>query len=115
MENHLQEVRKAHGVTQRKMAKDLGVAVSTIQNWESDRTLMTGHSLVMVADYFGVSPNEIYGDGTPSPPSMTDEEEELLSCYRAATPAQRSALLHVARTYASDGLALNTEVSGGVA
>ena len=80
MTNNIKELRKARHITQAMMAKDLGVAVSTVQNWESERTEMTGYTLLMVADYFGVTPSEVYGSGTPDQARI--DERHLLDNYR---------------------------------
>lgn len=88
MENRIRELRKAHKVTQARMASDLGVAISTVQNWESDRTDMTGYTLLMIADYFGVTPSEVYGSGIPDASRI--EEGELLADYRASSPKGRA-------------------------
>ena len=85
MQNNLQSIRKMAGITQQKMAIDLGVAVSTVQNWESDRTEMTGYSLIMVADYLGVSPNAIYGNQEVNYMKLRTAENKLLTCFRACS------------------------------
>lgn len=99
MANHIKELRKSRGITQAGMAESLGVALSTVQNWESERTVMTGHSLMMVADFFGVTPNEVYGSGEPEQARL--DERELIGFFRACTPAAQAQVLEYAELMAS--------------
>ena len=94
MENRIKELRKERGITQAKMAEALGVALSTVQNWESSRTEMTGYSLLMIADYFGVTPPEVYGSGKPDQKAV--DERGLLDDYRACSDHGRELILEYA-------------------
>ena len=93
-ENRLRELRRERGITQAKMADSLGVALSTVQNWESDRTEMTGHTLIMVADYLGVTPNEVYGSGTPDKDVV--DERNLLALFRSCSSHGQERILEYA-------------------
>ena len=92
MENNLKSLRKLAGLTQQKMASDLGVALSTIQNWESDRTEMTGYSLIMVADYLKVPPQAIYGNGEADGIIKTDENTLLFTFRKCNKDGQQRIL-----------------------
>lgn len=100
MHNRIKELRRARKITQAKMAADLGVAESTVQNWESSRTEMTGYSLLMVADYLGVPPSEvIVPDGMPVGDSG---EGELVAAYRSCSAQGRAHILEYARYVARE-------------
>lgn len=108
MQNNLKALRKAAGISQKKMADDLGVAVSTVQNWESDRTAMTGHSLVMVADYLGVEMDAVYGRmDAGSVLAFDPRERSLGELYRSCSEAGRQRICEyaemIAREYPAQG------------
>ena len=57
----LLELRKEKGVSQAKLAKDLGVSFSVVCYWETNRSEPTAPNLVKLADYFGVSVDFLLG------------------------------------------------------
>lgn len=57
----LLELRKEKGVSQAKLAKDLGVSYSVVCYWETNRSEPTAPNLVKLADYFGVSVDFLLG------------------------------------------------------
>ena len=57
----LKEVREAAGLTQEEVAYALGVKIGTYRSWEQGRRSLNGQKLSMLADYFGVSADEIIG------------------------------------------------------
>ncbi len=56
----IQCLRKAKGVTQEKMAQQIGVSFQTISKWENDVTMPDILLLPVIADYFGVSIDELF-------------------------------------------------------
>ena len=56
----IQCLRKAKGVTQEKMAQQIGVSFQAISKWENDVTLPDIMLLPVIADYFGVSIDELF-------------------------------------------------------
>ena len=101
MQNNLKTLRQAAGFTQQKMATDLGVALSTVQNWESDRTEMTGYSLIMVADYLRVPPKAIYGTDKAESIIQTDENSLLLT-FRKCSKEGKDRVLEYAEMIARE-------------
>lgn len=57
----LLELRKEKGVSQAKLAKDLGVSYSVVCYWETNRSEPTAPNLIKIADYFGVSVDFLLG------------------------------------------------------
>lgn len=57
----LLELRSERGISQAKLAKDLGVSFSVICYWETDRSEPTAVNIVKVADYFNVSADYLLG------------------------------------------------------
>ncbi len=93
--NRLGLLRRQMGITQAQLAKDLGVSRATIQNWEKGITDITGYSLMMLCDRFNVSPNEVYGTGSPSP--YWEQKKELLFIFDSVNEAGKKALVAMAR------------------
>ena len=57
----LLELRSERGISQAKLAKDLGVSFSVVCYWETDRSEPTAVNIVKVADYFNVSADYLLG------------------------------------------------------
>lgn len=57
----LLELRNERGISQAKLAKDLGVSFSVVCYWETDRSEPTAVNIVKVADYFNVSADYLLG------------------------------------------------------
>ncbi len=57
----LKELRKHKGVTQTQMARELGVALSSIAMWESTTRKPPVETMIKLSKYFGVSVDEMLG------------------------------------------------------
>lgn len=49
------DIRKDKGVSQYRLAKNLGVNRSAVSKWESGDSLPRSYMLIKIANYFGVS------------------------------------------------------------
>lgn len=94
--NHLREIRKKAGVTQLQLAEELGVSEKTVSNWESGKNEMTGYSLMMLCDYFMVSPDEIYGTGHRS--EDWELKERIVGVYASLPMFGKRLLCAIAET-----------------
>lgn len=92
----------ARGMNYSDLSRATGISTSSVSRYLAGKD-MPATSARKVAAALGLTMDELFG----LPMRFTADERELVDCYRSATPAQKSALMHVARTYASDGLALN--------
>ncbi len=54
-------LRKAKGVTQEEMGNALGVSYQAVSKWENDTALPDVLLIPRIADYFGVSTDELFG------------------------------------------------------
>lgn len=54
-------LRKAMGVTQNEMAQKLGVTYQTVSKWENDAAQPDIMMVPILASYFGVSIDELFG------------------------------------------------------
>ena len=57
---NIQCLRKAKGVTQEKMAQQIGVTFQAISKWENEYTLPDIMLLPVIADYFGISIDDLF-------------------------------------------------------
>jgi transcriptional regulator with XRE-family HTH domain len=57
----LRELRARHGLTQDRVAKELGVHESAVSRWEGGTRFPTGEDLVMLSDLFRVSIDYLLG------------------------------------------------------
>jgi len=56
----IQYLRRAKGVTQEKMAQQIGVSFQAISKWENEYTLPDIMLLPVIAEYFGVSIDDLF-------------------------------------------------------
>ena len=65
---NLKRLRKEKGLTQVELAEKLNLSQSTIASWENGKRRPDLDFLPVIADFFGVTVGEIYGqDETPTP------------------------------------------------
>ena len=56
------ELRAKHNkMSQRELAKKIGVTQTSISTWEKDQTKISGESLISLALFFNVSTDDILG------------------------------------------------------
>lgn len=61
-QNKLLELRKNHGLSQKKLADELGVAQSSINYWEKGQRTPSFNVVQKIADYFRIPVNYFYDD-----------------------------------------------------
>ena len=57
----IQTLRKEHNITQEALAAEMGVTVGAVSKWENNLTLPDILMLCSLADYFGVTTDELLG------------------------------------------------------
>ena len=101
----LGEYRESRGLTQKELARLIGKSTGTIQSWEYGDSYPNAEMLWRLCEFFSTDPNTMLGwyDEHPreSPPDLTRDERELVSCYRDATEGRKSALMISARDHAA--------------
>lgn len=55
----LKKLRESKGISQRKLAEELGLSQSTVGMWESGKNRPEYSNLIKLAEIFGVSVNEL--------------------------------------------------------
>ncbi|MCX7843234.1 MAG: helix-turn-helix domain-containing protein [Clostridia bacterium] len=62
--DRLKEVRKNRGIKQKELAKMIGVANSTISNWENNTNQPDIDTIKLLCDALGITPSDLIGDYT---------------------------------------------------
>jgi transcriptional regulator with XRE-family HTH domain len=52
--------RLKNNIPLKKIAKDLGVSIATVNSWESGKRFPTGYNFEMLVDYTGVPPCRLF-------------------------------------------------------
>ena len=60
----IQELRKQNNITQEELAAQLGVTAAAVSKWENSYTLPDVLMLCALADYFGVTTDDLLGRST---------------------------------------------------
>lgn len=58
--NYIKEIREARGFTQKKLADELKLSVSTITKWETQKSAPRAKILPMVAKVLGCSIDDLF-------------------------------------------------------
>lgn len=61
MMRKIESLRIDKGVTAEEMAKDFGVTVKTIYNWQDNQRALTGEKIIKICKYFGITANDFLG------------------------------------------------------
>lgn len=96
---NLKDYRKKHGIMQKELASELGVAVSTFSGWESGAYEIDNKNLIKLAKILDVSVGFLLD--VESEQQMFDDarvpKTEIQELFDALTPAQQQNLLNYAR------------------
>lgn len=118
MGNRIRELRKMQKMTMKELGKVIGVAEGTISQYETGKRQPNNDTLVLLANYFGVSIDYLLGAERPSSsvidlfagvgmlnlpgvtadyPSADPNTQKLLSLSRDMTDEEKRQLLLAAR------------------
>jgi transcriptional regulator with XRE-family HTH domain len=76
---NLKKIRVAKGLAQKEVAAHIGVTQTAVSDWERGEREPDFETLVKLADFFGVTVDNILGrDNTPTQPITDDEALEYL-------------------------------------
>ena len=94
MKMKLKELRKNMKITQKEVATQLGVSIQAYSSWETEKTEPSNEMLKKLADFFGVSIDELFTDESYSQQTIkffanTPRERELLRLYRKLNDAEQ--------------------------
>lgn len=98
----------SRALSQSELARRVGITQATIYKLLAGKTYGSTH-IHKIARELQTTPAYLTGEtddpdaDAPPPPELTQEERDLLECFRVLTPADRGALLHIARAMAGRG------------
>lgn len=107
----LLELRTEQGISQRQLSEATGVSQSTIAKIELNRNEATASTVRKLAKYFHVSSDYLLGleddfgghKFSERPVcAMSDEEREILECYRKLSPQMKSLALKTLDIWANE-------------
>lgn len=109
MKSKLKDFRKKLNITQKEIASQLGVSFQTYSSWETERTEPSAEMLKKLADFFGVTVDELLGRS--SEPQLFDnarvDRPEILDIWDKLTREQQENVLNYVR-----GMAAANELAG---
>lgn len=102
MKNRIRSLRKAQGLTLKELGAIVGLAESTISQYETGKRQPDNETLLRLGEYFGVSVDYILGGETPISIVPMDEFTFAMHRYVDALTEQDKAILlqlaqHLAR------------------
>lgn len=100
----LRELRKDKQITQQELAKKLNLSIQTISGYETGYAQPQIETLIAMADYFGVTTDELLGrenfatgnvviTGT----QLSEDEKQLVDLYRVLTLRDKAELIGFAK------------------
>ncbi len=94
----IKELREERGLSQAKLAKELGVGTGSVGMWESTQEIPPVKKLLVIADYFGVSLDYLVGRSDVKFPSAADRDP-FFAEYAALSPARKELLKNLVRSW----------------
>lgn len=88
----LKELRENAGCTQDELAKKLHISRSRLAMYEQGKRQPDFEMQEILADYFNVSIDYLFGRNSLELSSLDDETKEFLDLYKKATPDVRKAV-----------------------
>ncbi len=94
---YLKDLRKENGLKRSELAKAIGIHQCTLANYENETRQAPYETLILLADYFHISVDELLGRELPSfspndEPSFSLDEKILLKKYRSLSEKDKERL-----------------------
>lgn len=107
--NNIAVVRKFRDMTQDEAARAMGVSIGTYRNWEQGKNDPGRENLLKLRDLYRVTADQLLIPGYPllgqvpatSENDLSDDEAELVSCYRSCAADAQGIIMQLARFAAS--------------
>ena len=98
----IKEAREARGWTQEQLAAAMNTTQQTIQRWESGQTDPKSSVIVEISRVLGITVSFIMNiDESSEVKVLSDDEHDLIDCYRSLPTKAQKAILHGLREYLS--------------
>ena len=92
---NIKKYRKANGMTQKDLAKIVGVSIAAVSNWETGSNSIDIDSLFKVCDALGVSISAMANADLQDADQLTLLEKEIIKNYRIADPPEQMMVLRL--------------------
>lgn len=107
MQLTLKRAREEKGFTQSQLADALGMKLSTYRTWEQGTVKLTLENACNISLILGCTPNDLCGwyDDHPhkcGESALSEEEREIVGCYRESTPQWKQNIAMTARAAAGE-------------
>ena len=101
MGNRIRELRKSNGLTMKQLGQQIGLAESTISQYETGKRSPDNETLLKLGEIFGVTVGYILGseekETTPGEQALTEGEKTLLDLFRKVPADQQAMVLQMIR------------------
>ena len=94
----IKELREERGLSQARLARELGVGTGSVGMWESTSEIPPVKKLLLIADYFGVSLDYLVGKSDTRAPSAA-QEDPFFAEYRTLSPTQKELLKELVKSW----------------
>lgn len=88
----LRELRLRKGLSQRQLAKAVGLSYGAIYNYEAGLRVPDTEALVRLADFFGTSVDALLNRDSPAAPTLSEYEIAIAKKVRELTMERKRSL-----------------------
>lgn len=108
---NLEKILKEKHLTLNKLAKGCEIAQSPTSRWKNG-TLPSLETFTKICKYLNVSADYLLDlNETPPPPTLTDQEAELLDHFRQCKPDVQKSIILLASSGAQEALTQETSLN----
>lgn len=97
LSKRLKLLREEHHISQKELARTLGLSQQTIAKYETDKATPNPDTLKAIVDYFGVTADYLLGR-TDNPNNLSNLDDDILAISRAAqkmSPDERRKMMNI--------------------
>ena len=98
---------KSKGIPRMQFYAEIGISAGAMSQWKLGKTTPTYNSIAKIADYLGVTVDELTGDTTqktaaPKGDGLDEDTLKLARCYQSMNAEGRKAMRALAKVLAQD-------------
>lgn len=100
----LKEIRIAHNITQKKLAKDLSYNQTLVSMWEHNTREPSNKALIDLADYFNITVDKLLGRDTKkvATQEFTESQQNLIDKIKYLNDDQCLTLCNIIDTFGNN-------------
>lgn len=88
----LKSLRREKGITQKQLAKNLGISLPAVVNYENAQRSPSSAVLTLLSQFFNVSKEYLTGESDKREPEYSWDDPEIIETVRESLPEQISGL-----------------------